>query len=174
MDANTPEIILCGSPNTALNAALTLIQLPLLETITVVEFGIFNAAGADNVAAGVLRLQGVDTFAGGATFVDLAILTAPAALPLQGGILGRRCDVLLDKVNNSAVGTGASGNTNAAISPSSTKQFIAVQLRITTGFTAATVGCGYIKYRKQGANGIVFVGAATSATGVPNETMVIA
>lgn len=162
MDANTPEVIVVGAPNTALNAALTLIQLPLLETITVVEFGIYNAAGADNVASGVLKLQAVDTTAGGATFTDLCVLTGTASAPAQGGILSRRCDVLVDKLNNTAVGPGASGNTNAVISPSTGKQFIAVQLRITTGFTASTVGCGFIKYRKQG----------TGSTAVTGETLV--
>jgi hypothetical protein len=164
MDANTPEIIVVGAPNTALNAAITLIQLPLLESINIVEFGIYNAAGADNVASGVLKLQAVDTTAGGATFTDLCILTGTASAPAQGGVIARLCDVLVDKVNNVAVGPGSTGNTNAAISPSAGKQFIAVQLRITTGFTAATVGCGFIKYRKQG----------SGSTAVTGETLVIA
>lgn len=159
----TPEILVVGAPNTALSGALTLIQIPLVESLCIVEFGVYNAAGADNVAAGVLKLQAVDTTAGGATFVDLALLTGTAAL-VQGSFISRRCDVLVDKINNSAVGPGASGNTNAAISPSATKQFIAIQLRITTGFTAATVGAGYIKYRKAG----------TTATAVTGETLVVA
>lgn len=163
MDANTAELIFLSTPNVALNAALTLVQIPLTETLNIVEFGVFNAAGADNVAAGVLKLQAVDTTAGGATFTDLCILTGTAAL-VQGSTIFRRCDVLVDKLLNVAVGPGASGNTNGTINPSAGKQFIAVQLRITTGFTAATVGTGYVKVRKQG----------TGATSVSGETSVIA
>jgi len=160
MDANTPELLILGAPATA--ATGVVLRVPLTETFTVVEFGFYVADGAD-LAAGVLKLQAVDTTAGGATYTDLCVLTSTAAMD-QGGIGARRCDVKVDKITNVAFGPGASGNTNAQINPSSGKQFIAVQLNATTAFTAASVIVPFLKVRKQG----------TGAVAVAGETLVIA
>lgn len=158
MDANTPEFLILGPATTT--ASGIVLRVPLVETLCIVGFGAYIAAGAD-VAAGVLKLQAVDTTAGGATFTDLCVLTSTSAM-VQGSIGERRCDVLVDKVLNKAVGPGASGNTNADIFPSAGKQFICVQLNATTAFTTSSVIVPFVKVRKAG----------TGAAAVSGETLV--
>ena len=87
MDAKTPEILFVTAVFT--NATGVKCIIPLVENLRVVEFGAYNGPGADNVAAAVLKLQGIDTTAAGATYTDLVTLTHTSAL-VQGSISDRR------------------------------------------------------------------------------------
>jgi hypothetical protein len=163
MDAKTPEIIVTTAALT--NATGVKLILPLAENITIVEFGAYNAPGADNVAAAVLKLQGIDTTAGGATYTDLLSCTFTSAL-LQGSFLGRRCDVSVEKdptVLNTTVRTNRAIANGTQVLPSASKQFVAVQLNVTTAFTAAVVPWFYLKYQKQG-TGSAAIGGETLVT----------
>jgi hypothetical protein len=158
MDANTPEILVSTAVFT--NATGVKLVLPLAENITVVEFGAYNGPGADNVAAAVLKLQGVDTTAGGATYTDLLSCTHTSAL-VQGSFQGRRCDVSVEKdatVLNSTVLTNRAIANGTQILPSVGKQFVAIQLNVTTAYTASVAPYFYIKFRKQGTGGTAITG----------------
>ena len=154
MDANTPEFVIQGAPATA--ASGVVLRVPLFETLTIVEFGFFVSAGAD-LAAGVLKLQVLDSTTPAGNAQDLCVLTSTSAM-VQSTIGARRCDVLVDKLLNTAVGPGASGNTNGTISPAAGKQFIAVLLNASTAFTASSVITPYIKCRKQGSGATAVAG----------------
>lgn len=154
MDSNTPEFVVQGPPTTA--ASGVVLRVPLFETLTVVEFGFFVSAGAD-LAAGVLKLQVLDSTTPAGNPQDLCVLTSTASM-VQSTIGARRCDVLIDKLLNVAVGPGGSGNTNGTISPAAGKQFVAIQLNASTAFTASSVITPYVKLRKQGSGGTAVAG----------------
>lgn len=162
MDSKTPEIIMIA-PVADLNATGVKLILPLIECITVVEFGVYNAPGADNVASAVLKLQGVDTTAAGATYTDLTSLTATSAL-VRGSFMGKRCHVTVEKdptVLNTTTRTNRAVVNGTQILPSAGKQFVAVQLNVTTAFTASSVGLVYLKYQKSGTGTAVISGGET-------------
>lgn len=149
MDAKTPEFLIIGPAATT--ATGVLLRVPLVEALTIVEFGFYVANGAD-LAAGVLKLQGIDTTANGATYTDFLTLTSTGAMD-QGGIGARRCNVRVEK---DATVLNATARTNRAIVngtqtlPSAEKQFIAVQLNATTAFTMSSVIVPYLKIQKCG------------------------
>lgn len=156
MDANTPEIVLIAPAATT--ASGVLFRVPLIESLTVVGFGFYVANGAD-VAAGVLKLQGVDTTAGGATYTDLLSITSTTGA--QGSIVTRRCDVSVEKqatVLNTTTLTNRAIANGTQILPSAAKQFVAIQLNATTGFTMSSVIVPYLKVRTQGSCGAAITG----------------
>lgn len=164
MDANTPEITVVTGLFT--NATGVKLILPLVENICVVEFGVYNAVGADNVASAVLKLQGIDTTAGGATYTDLLSCTSTSAL-VQGSFQGRRCNVSLEKdatVLNTTTLTNRAVVNGTQTLPSASKQFLAVQLNVTTAYTASVVPYFYLRYRKCGSGSTAISGGESQVT----------
>lgn len=160
MDANTPEFIVSTAPGVNANSTGVKLIVPLVESLTVVEFGVYNDGGADIGTSAVLKLQGVDTTANGGTFTDLLVATTTAAA-VRGSTTARRCDVGVEKqatvLNTSSLTNRAVAN-GTQILPSAGKQFIAIQLNLTTGGAMSSTGVFYLKLRKQGSCGLAISG----------------
>lgn len=165
MDSKTPEQLLISASLDS-NATGVKLIVPLCENLEIVEFGLYNDSGADVGTSAVLKLQGVDTTANGGTYVDFLSATTTAS-SVRGTITARRCNVTVEKdptvLNTSALTNRAIANGTQKL-PSASKQFIAVQLNLTTGGASSSKACFYVKVRKCGSGSTAISGGEVLVT----------
>lgn len=128
-----------------LNATGIKLVIPVVESMKIVEYGLYSSA-LDPTGA-VLKLQYVDG-ASSPNTVDLDSFTVPTA-SAAGDVIQQRIDCLIDILNDKYV-VSVSGTPGTITSE--TDGFCAVQVNLTT---AATVGAGaqgtvYVKWALAG------------------------
>jgi len=135
--------VLCGTPAQDFNTTGVKLQIPVCESLKIVEYG-FQSIVTDPGAVGVLKLQ--YNPGDGSAAVDINTFTVPAAATV-GQIVSQRIDALVDKLLN-LLTVSISGTPGSPVSVP--LGFAGVQLNVTTAFGAAITATPYIKFALAG------------------------
>jgi hypothetical protein len=166
MDRTAEQYVGTSGVGADANATGVKLIVPLFENCVITEFGLYNDSGADVGTGLVLKLQGVDTTANGGTYTDLLVCTTTAS-SIRGTITARRCEVGVEKdavtPNTTVLSNRAIAN-GTVVLPSTSKQFVAIQLNVTTGGASSSKAVFYLKYRKAGSGSTAISGGEVLVT----------